>query len=52
MKCSRKNCKKYGMRCLVCLAFFNNTPLGFLGEHLFWEKIPYLWWLPSTLGIH
>lgn len=51
-KCDKDGCRRYGKRCIVCLAVLNNTPFGFLGEHLFWEKIPYLWYLPAFLGIH
>jgi hypothetical protein len=36
----------------VGFSLVNNTPFGFLGEHLFWEKVPYMWYLPSILGIH
>lgn len=47
-----RKCFRIGRRCLLCLAIFNNTPLGFLSEHLFWEKVPYLWAIPQFLGIH
>lgn len=51
-ECTKQKCKRWCVRCFVAAAFFNNTPLGFLGEHLFWEKIPYFWYLPAMLGIH
>lgn len=40
------------MRCLVAAAFINNTPVGFLAEHTFWEKVPYVRLIPLLLGIH
>lgn len=51
-KCTKENCKKWCFRCITGLAIFNNTPFGFLGEHMFWEKIPYMWHIPQALGIH
>lgn len=52
LRCSKEQCKRWSLRCLVICAMVNNTPIGFLGEHLFWEKVPFMWYLPRALGIH
>lgn len=50
--CTKSGCKRFGKTCLGGFLIFNNTPFGFLGEHMFWEKIPYMWHIPQFLGIH
>lgn len=51
-RCSKKKCIRYAKICCVWAAIFNNTPLGFLSEHLFWEKLPFVSAIPRVLGIH
>lgn len=53
MRHSRKTCVAKGCkRCLIAAAVLNNTPLGFLSEHMLWEKVPYISLIPQALGLH
>lgn len=47
-----KTCRKWCVRCWLAFATVNNTPLGFLFEHAFWDRVPVVRLVPALLGIH
>lgn len=51
LRCNKKQCRRWSLRCLMICAMVNNTPIGFIIEHAIWEKTP-LRIIPPLLGLH